>query len=90
MLTIVQGTMVSLQASVESSEKTLAANGRMVAGTKDTGGAKSPKVEIKIRPMTEYEREIIQRELRDELEAGGEERDPTAEEVRGCPSAEPS
>lgn len=88
-LLIVKGTIAQLEASVRSSSKTLGDNSTMVAGTKDTKEAKGPSSPGKkpstpsrvVRPITEDERIIIRRELRDELEANGEERDATEEEV---------
>ena len=55
----------------------------MVAGTKDTGGGKHILACKHIRPITEEEKRKIRRELRDDIEAKGEERDPTEEEVEG-------
>ena len=88
---ITSGVMKELEASVQSSQKTLSQNSRMVAGTKETqpgaaGGKPAPPSpaggsSIQIRPYTEDELEILKQELRNDIEANGEERDPTEEEV---------
>jgi len=90
---IVLGTIKELQASVKSGQTRLADNRRMVAGTKETqagqlGSPKKPKspaaspgASVEARPLTEVERELLKRELRDQNEANGEERDATAEEI---------
>ena len=86
---VVRGVLGELRASKASTEKTLGANARMVAGTMDTTpGAtkkaplpKSPNGNFKVRPMTSDELDDLKRELRDEIEANGEERDPTEDEI---------
>ena len=84
MHTIVVGALAELEAAVLSTERTLANNRRMVGMTKDTGGDKKPSSPNGAvnRRLTPGELEEIRREKRDELEANGEERDPTEEEVQ--------
>ena len=85
------GVMKELAAAVASSEKTLANNKNLVRGTKDTipgemGRKPPPKskgspVDVALRPLTEDEMTIVRREMRDKIEANGEERDPTEDEI---------
>ena len=82
-LMVVQGTIQEVQNSNRSAIETLANNKAMAAGTKETKGsdaAKSPST-ARIRPMTFQEKIVLRRELRDQLEAEGQERDPTEDEI---------
>lgn len=89
-LCIVKGVKKELEAAVESSSQRLSDNARMVAGTRDTTpgdtkkapAPKSPAGGFKNRPLTGDELEDLKRELRDGLEAIGEERDATEEELQ--------
>ena len=91
-LCIVKGVKKELEAAVESSTQRLSDNARMVAGTRDTTPGDTKKAPapkspsggggFKVRALTDDEREDLKRELRDSLEAGGEERDATEEEIQ--------
>lgn len=87
---IVCGTIEELEASVRSSNATLARNSRMIAASKETTGSpnasKSPGSPSgsSSRNLTEHEREILKRELRRTIEAAGEERDPTVDEIEAA------
>ena len=88
---IVNGTIKELQGSVSSANQTLANNHRMVAGTKETqpgqaGGKKKAPASAAgstfvPRPPTEDELEIMRQGMRDDLDAAGDERDPTEDEI---------
>lgn len=87
-LKVVQGTIGEIVASYNSATDTLSKNASMAAGTKETqsgtGGSKGPQSpgSKKQRPMTADEKIDLKRELRDKLEAEGQERDPTDDEVK--------
>lgn len=91
-LCIVKGVKNELIAAVESSTQRLADNARMVAGTKDTTPGETKKAPSPKSPtggggftnrsLTIDEWEELRRELRDNLEAAGEERDPSEEELQ--------
>ena len=68
--------MAALWGYPEVTKESQKAQMAKLGGSPTKGGG-----DVEMRPMTEDEREVIRREMRDEIEANGEERDATEEEI---------